>query len=80
MIAERRNRPMRSPWEKHDDRAKVRTFLHDAESARLLIEVLPRNDPQPYYSGRSAKRAWEDCDMFGEFGVEILVKDPKGQP
>ena len=33
MIAERRNRPMRSPWGKHDDRAKVRTLLHDAESA-----------------------------------------------
>ena len=43
----------------------------------MLIEVFARDDPQPYYSGRSAKRAWEDCDMFGDKGVEIVVKDPK---
>ena len=60
-----------------DDRAKLRTMLADAESARLLIEIVHQDDPQPYYSGRSAKRAWEDCDMFGEKGVDIILKDPK---
>ena len=58
-------------------KAEGQQWMQDAEKARLLIEVVPRNDPQPYYSGRSAKRAWEDCAMFGEFGVEIVVKDPK---
>ena len=32
---------------RRDDRAKVRTLLHEAESARLLIEVVPRNDRSP---------------------------------
>ena len=61
---------------RRDDRAKVRTLLHEAESARLLIEVVPRNDRSPIIAS-SAKRAWEDGDMFAEYGVEILVKDPK---
>src|SRR5262245_15277998 len=60
-----------------DTRNQVRILLHDAETARLLIEVVHRNDPQPYYSGRSARRAWEDCDMFADHGVEIILKDPK---
>ena len=60
-----------------DDRAKLRTLLHEAESARLLIEIIHHGDPDPYYRGRSARRAWEDCDMFDDKGVDIILKDPK---
>ena len=60
-----------------DARIQVRSLLREAESDRLLIVIAPRNDPQPAYSGRSAKRAWEDCALFADHGVEIIVKDPK---
>ena len=35
-----------------DDRAKLRALLHDAESTRLLIEIVHHGDPDPYYRGR----------------------------
>ena len=57
-----------------DARIQVRNLLRDAESDRLLIVVARRNDPQPSYSGRSAKRAWEDCALFADHGVELIVK------
>jgi hypothetical protein len=60
-----------------DDRAKLRALLNDAETDRLLIEIVQQDDPQPYYSGRSARRAWEDCDMFDDKGVEIILRDPQ---
>ncbi len=61
-----------------DAAAHVRKLLHDAEAESLLIEIMPHDLPQPYYSGRSAKRAWEDCDMFSDKGVEIILKDRTG--